>query len=595
MSNVNIAIRCLNYLSKESRFSYVGLRLLLDKLAPDLQEEWLDAHLQRRVQTKFRGSFLKSKALRAVDTSASGPSITYRDHFVGTPTETLFQVWIMSKLANNPHLTANDSVFSYLWASPNAGHIFRPFMEGYRARNENVAAALAAIDGSVALVTDVKQFYPSVDREIVAKQFFDSITQSTMDDDAKSASELALHNLFEQTSSTGIPIGPPLSHLLGQINLRPVDEDSEKFFSNGYFRYVDDIIVVISKSGERAARKALDQSLERINLRRNEEKTFVVDRSTWINRFSGAEFLSAERFSFRVLIDRITFFLLRSPDQFEALKSAFRDSGFTLPLSRMRAQSAYGRFQRALFSAVTYFQLQLFSLPRHADVSIFNEFRNDSIATIITYAKGVRTGFLNAANALANTEPGEGILRRWHLQSCRFVFNRLIYLLAPETYSKFSNFIPNLPELYELRCTVNALASGDATEILRFPGAGSRTAGEIAREAGTKLTFSNMSVPEADTLVVRDSLAHLLLFGVLEAPRGSADAYAPHDSAILKFAAGNAPHSREFDDFSFADEVRSLQLGTNRQQIDAVLSSRFSDAEDISLDGLKLSGGGYYS
>ena len=98
-----------------------------------------------------------------------------------------------------------------------------------------VTAATLGSEGLYVLKMDVKQFYPSVDHEIlkaiIRKQIKDKVLLRMMDE------------IID--SGPGLPIGNYLSQYFGNIVLSPVDHlVTARLGFGSYYRYCDDIIVL---------------------------------------------------------------------------------------------------------------------------------------------------------------------------------------------------------------------------------------------------------------------------------------------------------------------------------------------------------------
>src|SRR5439155_23538085 len=113
---------------------------------------------------------------------------------------------------------------------------YQYFAIGYRERNEEIAKRLTE-PGQVAVVTDIKAFYPSVKTAQIEEALENRLKRSELL--AKSTEEIL--NFYRQlvgTGNVGIPIGPQSGHVLGHLALADVDEALTKQYGDNYFRYV---------------------------------------------------------------------------------------------------------------------------------------------------------------------------------------------------------------------------------------------------------------------------------------------------------------------------------------------------------------------
>ena len=110
---------------------------------------------------------------------------------------------------------------------------------------KNISKCLAnESEEQVFVRIDIKDFFPSINREILFKQIEDKISENSL----KSLIQNAIKNKTEglDESSKGIPQGLSISNMLSSINLMKMDQKLNAKYQ--YFRYVDDILVICKKS-----------------------------------------------------------------------------------------------------------------------------------------------------------------------------------------------------------------------------------------------------------------------------------------------------------------------------------------------------------
>lgn len=590
-----IAHRALNYLIRDHKLSYIGLRHLLESLSDGGRNHWLEGFFKRRQQAKHKPVYFCGASLKGTNENGE---LQYRDYFSPSPTTMLIEAYLLSTISLQGQFQSSDAVYSYKLAPFSKRYIYEPFFLGFTRKNEGILAALRAHEGSVALITDVKSYYPSIDKKKVLVALDSKLGASDL--------ELRFKQFFRETTeatlqltipgATGIPIGPAISHYLGQLALEKVDQAFFERYPGRYFRYVDDIAIVIEAGRVDKVREELRTALSEEGLSLNTDKTECVDRSAWEGRFSdNQDKISSE--SFDELIDRISYFTIRSPDAFNELLTAFRDSGISLPLGKVQAKVSSNSF-RAYAARLTY-GVQLLVRQNSRGDKLRLHFLNDTTESLLKAARILRDDYLRHAQSLFAREiPLAGARRRWHLQDFRFVLNRLLYLTSPGDYPKLLSFVPDCPELLELRVAITSLIEQDPTILLGFPGAVSKSVGEIALERGIKMQPSSQIRASAATSSAergyRDSLTSLLAYGLIDIPHDVEGAYGASDVALFKYSAGIAPLERELEDLSYVDELRCLQIGKNRSDLERILTTRFDGDEEPFLEGLHL-GGHYHS
>jgi hypothetical protein len=129
-----------------------------------------------------------------------------------------------------------------------------------------------------ALKTDIEQFFPSVDREILEKRLRDSLADSGLCEMILRANSplndrRAWIELSERTE--GLPQGNALSPFLSNLYLNGFDENCSKL---DYRRYADDMLVLGSSKKEVVkARQQIKRLLAQLGLNLNLRKTFIQD------------------------------------------------------------------------------------------------------------------------------------------------------------------------------------------------------------------------------------------------------------------------------------------------------------------------------
>lgn len=125
---------------------------------------------------------------------------------------------------------------------------------------------------------DISKFFYSIDRELLKAEL-----------PRKIKCEQTLAILYEiidsagQISPKGIPLGNPLSHILANVAMNPLDQHAKRAMGLKYYlRYADDIFIVVKDL--ETARETLEEIMgfivEELHLKCNEDKTkiFPVDQ-----------------------------------------------------------------------------------------------------------------------------------------------------------------------------------------------------------------------------------------------------------------------------------------------------------------------------
>ena len=174
--------------------------------------------------------------------SNKGVEHVYRSCLAPSPLTAISESLVLALLAANPAFSVSPRVYSYRWpSSSRSGASYEFFSTGYQQRNAEIAEALSA-PNHVAVVTDIKSFYPSARKEQV-----ESALKSLLDrsDESFRAGGDAILGFYSQLLTAGgnaIPVGPASSHVLGHLVLQDVDRELTSKYGEKYFRYVDDMV-----------------------------------------------------------------------------------------------------------------------------------------------------------------------------------------------------------------------------------------------------------------------------------------------------------------------------------------------------------------
>jgi hypothetical protein len=137
---------------------------------------------------------------------------------------------------------------------------------------------------------------------------------------------------------------------------------------------------------------------------------------------------------------------------------------------------------------------------------------------------------------------------------------------------------------------LQACGSGNATDVLWYPGRTVHAFSQIWAESGN--SSPQIAWPQRLSPQQRDASAILAISGIADLPQAYIQQGDP-DSSFLAFCAEAPALTREYDDFSYVDEIRTLQIGSQPGTNREVLSSRYDQAEQLITDTLDLGGLAY--
>ena len=194
------------------------------------------------------------------------------------------------------------------------------------------------------MVNDIRNFYPSVSRDQVCNGLNKHLEINTKDNDAKVVAEACKQIL--NVSHTGLPIGPAISHVFGNVALERVDGELYKLYNERYMRYVDDIFIVTAPEEANTAKENLERLVESegLLLHDGDGKQDVISSKVWLENMPTAdEELCGNDFD--ALFTRIRLLLWHRPEAFKTFRRLFKHYGIPIPLARLAIDAQYGRFQ----------------------------------------------------------------------------------------------------------------------------------------------------------------------------------------------------------------------------------------------------------
>jgi retron-type reverse transcriptase len=136
-------------------------------------------------------------------------------------------------------------------------------------------------DKATIIKIDIERFFYSIDRSLLKKELPKRI---------KCTKTLKLIERIidsaRQISERGIPLGNPLSHILANVAMNPLDQYAKRKLGLKYYlRYADDIFIITKDLDE--ARRTLAELetfiKERLNLKCNEKKTKIFPVNQGVN------------------------------------------------------------------------------------------------------------------------------------------------------------------------------------------------------------------------------------------------------------------------------------------------------------------------
>lgn len=507
--------------------------------------------------------------------------MAYRKMNAASPMTALANAWFLEATSDIPSFRSGENVFSYRAPGRRTGHLFQFWTQGHSDRGSQIRNILAASAESFVVVTDIKNFYPSIDKNRVRAKVESAIAASQLSRaDQSAAANIA--NGFFALKGEGIAIGPALSHTFANVCLAPLDDTLARKFGPRYMRYVDDIWIVVPRSATQSTVETINGELHDLGLEMKPEKTSVVSGARWLaGEYRSDRIEWAKEFS--SLLSEITLYLHIYPTAYADLVAALAGGGFSIPVYRLKATSAYTR-------AISYIASMTRRGPR------------PTIKSIVERASRVRA---LAISHLVKFSPKSGqeteMEHRWQGQSLRHLVGALCLLGLDDPTAAHVRDLSEALDHKEFGCIVQALRSGDPTGILPLSGGAISLFSQVLRAKNQKCEPFAHKVENLG--VYRDSLCTLAAFGLIDRSvfegsvfegEGGGDAVRILDACI-----GN-PRRGEVT-LDYLGEIEAL--GLSRDEIDEYLETRFDDEghASVTLPGLASIWGdqddlyGYYS
>jgi hypothetical protein len=569
-----LSVRALNHWRAYSIPAYLGLRMLLQQVPKSGASNFLTEYLLNKLPLRKSGRyrcFLRFKGF-----SASG-EIDNREMYAASPSTALAEAYALSLLSEISTLQNRPYVYSYLWpTSKTAGRSFTYFYSGYRERNARITDLLAKNAALTLVSEDIRSFYPSIDQQAALRSLInhlDGIEETKHRDFVESTCRQ-----LTTCTTEGVPVGPALSHVLANLALERLDHEMYTLLKERYFRYVDDILMVLEKDEIPTVRARLEELLGEEGFELNPDKHDVVSSSDWLDNLHSPEEIFAGR-QFDQLLNRIGLYLWDSPTRKDELAERFREKGIAMPIQRFALNVTYGRYHRYMKYLVNTTNIYR---------RIVLELKHENTSTIMSDVSHLYREFIRIASRIQIASDNDHqITKKLQAQRLRYLLNRLVYLTPLTDYEKLLGLAPDILEFYEYRSVIQSLITKSIDELIKIPGPAISTFASITKEL--ELGEIKFDTSRLDSQSVLDSIATLLAFGVVELPESWIERLIPLDREYIDFCRFKPLASRQLTDFSYEDELRSLQINVDPSLQHLLMTTRFSDLENINLDALLMS------
>jgi hypothetical protein len=569
----NIAMRSLNQVKTLNPILYLCIRCFYEDFSESsARNNLFDELIKRKLEVRKHWATQKNKLYK----EKSENNFIYRDILSLSPFGMIAESYLMRLISQNKFIENKKFIYSYLLPeNTKSNRNFQYYFNGYKRRNEDVYKALLNNKNSIALVLDLSKFYPSIEIETVKNKFITKLEENTESQLFKLASNIT-NSLLEQ-SSKGVPIGTELSHLMAQIYLEDFDTKLSKRYSEKYFRYVDDIIIICNVTEKDDVIEYVKASLpSELNI--NTEKTDQLTLDEWKLLHTNNDLEEGNLFE---VLNFITAYVSMHPTKIDSLEQDIKSLGYNIPLSRIKHQAKSKGFMSYIKSLIkNEKRYSTFEIYFTKNEYIVKQLINLQKFYLIEFNKLLKSNYDNSSSAE----------NRANTQKLKFVTNRLLYLSTLEDLERIGKALPETEKFEDTKEVINALVFKDLTNSIQYGGKVIQTICELWIENNFEtIEFTNKDLTNIKNLDdVIDSLIVLFLYKVVT-----------FNVAELLTLLSN--YNQEYvqvvlcDDYivknkeyEFLLELQGLLQGRDLITKYDLLTTRYDNDETIQLAGLNL-------
>ncbi|MCP4091211.1 MAG: RNA-directed DNA polymerase [Gammaproteobacteria bacterium] len=551
----------------------MALRFLVETVAGNNDSDWIYQTVPRKYLLSDTPSFYKFPKFKKNDENGEP---VYREFVVPGPLSLLVESIVLGYFAQDEQFGKSKHIYSYIWPdSIYCPYNFEHYISGYKKRNEDIAEYLELNSGKVVIVSDIERFYPSINQEVARSRFGIKLENSNLPSEAKLLANRFLEDLFSFfPEGIGVITGTEFSHVVGDIALENFDSTLVTEYGDAYFRYVDDIVLIVDPEDKEEAVSLLESLASDEGLTINAEKNDVLTSDSWLRHGPHNE-QSVRDGSFEALVFKIKTYLQVNLDSEKSLNQALNEAGFSIPISRLsRASKANGFVERLIDFVSNGWKVAIKAVAS-------NE------GAVVVEAKKVREGLHRQIlqQTEANTPEG-ATLRKWHLQKLRYLVNRAVYTFPHSELSFLRDKLLKYPEFVDSVALLTALSDGDYKDLLNMPGAALNACAGILYQNERRL--DDLIVEQNISAAQVESASVLALWDVINLDFSAVENLDRLTHDYLKVSSGVPLATRDINSFTYLDEI-SL-LGTHKTKEDRLntLESRFLDSEGWVLDALDI-------
>lgn len=462
-----LAVRALNDYRRVSPLTYLGLRYSLTAAAA-LNDRWAEEIAPDVLGRQVSSAYLASRQYKQI---ARNGDIEYRDVCFPCANEALAEAALLAacSAAGGPFEPTKD-VFSYhLSSRTSVESSFKPYFKLFTARQRAIAKACRRWPNALVLYSDIERFYPSVKPNLALRAWGKACQLAKLGSGWRKVGEHLLE--WQKSLKKGLLVGPMFSHVIGNLLLFDFDNAMRRHFPERYFRYVDDVAVVVPYEDKDSALQFLREQLRPLRLQLNPQKVFAVTTQEWLRsapseaiEYAGGN--TPEDKLWMRFIDDLKCYLMARPAQYDQAVRIFRNEEFRISLPRYRTvigDPRYAeRFARRLGS------------PRFK-----SWIAGLTMRQLVQDAAGLRQAYWQEFEVCwAKCQNASGLARKWLHSRLRYLLGRLMVLSPKDALGHLARMLQGVPEFVEYQACFQALATRDVSELLQFSGRVCAAAGQ---------------------------------------------------------------------------------------------------------------------
>ncbi len=365
MNVSRLALRALNEYRRVSPFTYLSLRYMLLSTASQ-SDRWAKEIAPEILFRRDGPAYLPCRQYKQIRESGG---FEYRSLHFPCANEALAEAALLAHCAEaGGPFAPTDDVFSYRLSEATSGEgSFKAYFKLFSARQNAIGKACHKRPNDIVLYADIKSFYTSVSLGRARLVWSEACRKAGVEAGWRMLGmrlieeQRAVQKAEKQNAVRfGLLVGPMFSHLLGNLVLLEFDQAMRSKYPKRYFRYVDDMALVIPKKDEDAALNFIRDRLERIGLKLNKKKTCHLNAKEWRATaphqtldYDG-EIHRTDDEGWMKFIDLLKCFLMANPHHASGLARTLRDAEVRISIphySSLIQDAGYvERFSRRLHS-----------------------------------------------------------------------------------------------------------------------------------------------------------------------------------------------------------------------------------------------------